>query len=55
MSLPLGAFDMIGSGKVKRIVVDSAEAIHTYAAHQMSDLASSIVLPLVIIMLFFFD
>lgn len=56
MSLPPGAFDMIGSGKVRRIIVDSAEATHTYAAHQLPDMAGSLVLPLaILVMLFFFD
>ena len=56
LGLPPGAFDMIGSGKVRRTIVDSAEATHTYAAHQLPDLAGSVVLPVaIIVMLFFFD
>lgn len=56
MTLPPGAFDMMGSGKVRRIINDSAEAIHTYAAHQLPDLAGSVVLPIsIVVMLFFFD
>lgn len=56
MTLPPGAFDMIGSGKVRRIINDSAEATHTYAAHQLPDLAGSVVLPIsIVVMLFFFD
>ena len=56
MTLPPGAFDMMGSGKVRRIINDSAEATHTYAAHQLPDLAGSVVLPIsIIVMLFFFD
>lgn len=56
LGLPPGAFDMIGSGKVRRTIVDSAEATHTYAAHQLPDLAGSVVLPIaIIVMLFFFD
>ena len=53
---PPGAFDMMGSGKVRRIINDSAEATHTYAAHQLPDLAGSVVLPIsIVVMLFFFD
>lgn len=56
MTLPPGAFDMMGSGKVRRIINDSAEATHTYAAHQLPDLAGSVVLPVaILVMLFFFD
>lgn len=56
MTLPPGAFDMMGSGKVRRIINDSAEATHTYAAHQLPDLAGSVVLPIsIVVMLFFFD
>lgn len=56
MTLPPGAFDMMGSGKVRRIISDSAEATHTYAAHQLPDLAGSVVLPIsIVVMLFFFD
>ena len=56
MMLPPGAFDMMGSGKVRRIINDSAEATHTYAAHQLPDLAGSVVLPIsIVVMLFFFD
>lgn len=56
MALPPGAFDMMGSGKVRRIINDSAEATHTYAAHQLPDLAGSVVLPVaILVMLFFFD
>lgn len=56
MTLPPGAFDMMGSGKVRRIINDSTEATHTYAAHQLPDLAGSVVLPIsIVVMLFFFD
>lgn len=56
MTLPPGAFDMMGSGKVRRIINDSAEATHTYAAHQLPDFAGSVVLPIsIVVMLFFFD
>lgn len=56
MTLPPGAFDMMGSGKVRRIINDSAESTHTYTAHQLPDLAGSVVLPIsIVVMLFFFD
>ena len=56
LCLPPGAFDLIGSGKVRRTIVDSAEATHTYTAHQLPDLAGSVVLPVaILVMLFFFD
>ena len=55
-TLPPGAFDMIGSGKVRRVVQDSAGATETYLAHQMPDMVGSAVLPVaILIMLFVFD
>lgn len=56
MKLPPGAFDTIGTGKVRRVIQDSAGATETYLAHQLPDMAGSVVLPLaIIVMLFLFD
>lgn len=56
IELPPGAFDMMGSGKVRRTIQDSASATETYLAHQLPDMAGSVVLPIAILaMLFLFD
>ena len=56
MELPPGAFDMMGSGKVRRIIVDSVGSTETYLAHQLPDMAGSVVLPIAMLaMLMFFD
>ena len=54
--LPPGTFDMTGSGKIRRIVGDSVGATETYLAHQLPDMAGSVVLPAaILIMLLMFD
>lgn len=54
--LPPGAFDTMGSGKVRRVIQDSSSATETYLAHQLPDFAGSMVLPVAIIaMLLVFD
>ena len=54
--LPPGAFDMTGSGKVRRIVGDSVGSTETYLAHQLPDMAGSMILPIaILIMLLMFD
>ncbi len=56
MSLPLGFFSNIGSGKLCRIINDSAGATETYLAHQLPDLVGAYTTPVaVLIVLFVFD
>ncbi len=56
MSLPLGFFSNTGSGKLRRIINDSAGATETYLAHQLPDLVGAFTTPLaVLIILFVFD
>ncbi len=56
MRLPLGFFSNMGSGKLRRIINDSAGATETYLAHQLPDLIGAYTTPIaVIIMLFIFD
>ncbi len=56
MSLPLGFFNSVGSGKLRRIINDSAGATETYLAHQLPDLVGAYTTPIVvIIVLFVFD
>lgn len=56
ISLPPGAFDAMGSGKVRRVIQDSSGATETYLAHQLPDMAGSVVLPVaMLVMLLLFD
>lgn len=54
--LPLGVVDRMGSGKVRKIIAESAEATETYLAHQLPDTANAMLTPVaLIVMLFIFD
>ena len=56
MKKPLGTFANKESGKIRAIIIDGAAETHTFFAHQLPDLASTMVSPLVlIIFLFMFD
>ncbi len=56
MKLPLGFFTSMGSGKLRRIINDSAGATETYLAHQLPDIVGALTTPIaVIIVLFVFD
>ncbi len=46
MSMPLGFFDSVDSGKIRKIVNDSAATTHSFLAHQLPDLAGSVLTPL---------
>lgn len=54
--LPVGAFDALGSGKVRKIINESSAATETYLAHNLPDLVGAVVTPLAMIaLLFVFD
>lgn len=53
LSMPLGFFDKHSSGKMRKIVNDGAGTTHTFLAHQLPDMAGSIVSPLILIALIF--
>ena len=53
MDMPPGTFDMMGSGKVRRIIQDSSSATETFLAHELPDMAGSTVLPLAILVMLF--
>ncbi len=56
MTLPLGFFSDMGSGKLRRIINDSAGATETYLAHQLPDLVGAYTTPIVVLLvLFVFD
>ncbi len=53
ISMPLGFFDKNQSGKIRKIIDDNASQTHTFLAHQMPDLAGTIIAPLIILILMF--
>ncbi len=56
MTLPLGFFSGTGSGKLRRIINDSAGATESYLAHQLPDLVGAYTTPIaVLVVLFVFD
>ena len=56
MKLPLGFFNQSGSGRLNRVITDSATLTEAYLAHQLPDLVSAFVTPIaVLFFLFIFD
>lgn len=54
--MPLGFFDNNSSGRIRKIIDDNASITHTFLAHQLPDLAGSILMPLTaIVLIFVFD
>ncbi len=56
MELPLGFYTDTGSGKLRRIINDSASASESYLAHQLPDLVGAFITPIAaIIIIFIYD
>lgn len=53
MSEPLGYFANKESGKLRGIIVDGASQTHSILAHQLPDIASTIISPVVLLIFFF--
>lgn len=54
--LPIGFADDLGSGKIRRVINDSAAATETYLAHQLPDAVGAYITPVaMVILLFVFD
>lgn len=53
LSMPLGFFDQHSSGKIRKIVNDGAGTTHTFLAHQLPDMAGSLVTPIILMVLIF--
>lgn len=51
MSMPLGFFDQHASGKIRKIVNEGAGTTHTFLAHQLPDMAGSVVSPIILLAL----
>ncbi len=56
MNLPLGFFDRNPSGKIRKVIDDNAAITHTFVAHQLPDLSSTLLIPIIaLVMMFVFD
>lgn len=56
VEMPLGFFDTNTSGRIRKIIDDDSSTTHTFLAHQLPDLAGSIIMPVAtIVMIFIFD
>jgi ATP-binding cassette subfamily B protein IrtA len=53
LAMPLGFFDRHSSGKIRKIVNDGAGTTHSFLAHQLPDLAGSVVSPVILLALLF--
>ncbi len=51
LAMPLGFFDTTESGKIRKVVNDSAGTTHSFLAHQLPDLSASIVTPLALLVM----
>ncbi len=56
VAMPLGFFDQNTSGRMRKIIDDNASITHVFLAHQMPDLAASLLVPLIaLVLVFAFD
>jgi ATP-binding cassette, subfamily B, bacterial IrtA/YbtP len=56
IGMPLGFFDANTTGRIRKIIDDNASITHAFLAHQMPDLAATILMPLtVMVLIFTFD
>ena len=56
VKMPLGFFDINTSGRIRKIIDDNASITHGFLAHQLPDLAATILMPIVaLVLIFAFD
>ncbi len=53
VNMPLGFFDQNSSGKLRKIINDGAGTTHSFLAHQLPDLAGTILSPVILLILIF--
>ncbi len=51
IAMPLGFFDQYASGKLRNIISNGAGTTHTFLAHQLPDMAGSVISPIILITL----
>lgn len=54
VDMPLGFFDSTTSGRIRKIIDDNASITHSFLAHQMPDLAATVLVPVAALGLIFF-
>lgn len=54
MKKPLGFFVNRESGKIRNVIVDGAAQTHSFLAHQLPDMAMSVISPVILLVLFFY-
>lgn len=55
-SMPLGFFDNNTAGRIRKIIDDNASVTHSFLAHQLPDLAGTIIIPVAAMaLIFIFD
>ena len=56
LKLPLGFFDKNPTGRIRKIIDDNAAVTHTFMAHELPDLAGTIIVPIAsLVLMFIFD
>jgi len=53
LAMPLGFFDQQASGRIRKIVNDGAGTTHSFLAHQLPDMAATLVSPVILLALIF--
>ncbi len=53
MNKPLGYFDDKESGKIRNVIVAGAAETHSFLAHQLPDMAMTVISPIVLLVFFF--
>ncbi|MGO1581460.1 MAG: ABC transporter ATP-binding protein [Peptoniphilaceae bacterium] len=54
MDMPLGFYNEHFSGEMRKVINDGASSTHSFLAHQLTDMASSIVSPIMVVGIFFY-
>ncbi len=54
MEMPLGFFNIHSSGKIRKVINDGSAQTHTFLAHQLPDIAGTIITPLMVLIIFFY-
>ena len=50
---PLGYFDDKGSGRIRKVIISGASETHSFLAHQLPDMAMTVISPIVLFVFFF--
>jgi len=53
MNKPLGYFDNKESGRIRNVIVSGASETHSFLAHQLPDMAMTVISPIVLLVFFF--